>query len=61
MGNDLIIGCFYIGNVWEVVVGIKMLVVSFVLRILLFEYWGKRNILIIYVEIFYVCLIFFMV
>lgn len=41
MGNDLIIGCFYIGNVWEVVVGIKMLVVSFVLRILLFEYWGK--------------------
>lgn len=28
MGSDLIIGCFYIGNVWEVVVGIKMLVVS---------------------------------
>lgn len=38
MGNDLIIGCFYTGNAREVAVGIKMSVVSFVLRILLPEY-----------------------
>lgn len=38
MGNDIIIACFYTGNAREVAVGIKMSVVSFVLRILLPEY-----------------------